>query len=145
MSTDSKGLRDYSRCIANQVVIRNIVASDAPRWEQLRCELWPGADDDHAAETAAFFAGTLAEPQAVLVAYRGVNMVGFAELSIREDVEGLGGKRVGYVEGLYVEPSSRGQGVARELLRASKLWARNNGCEGFASDRAERIVIDGRF
>jgi aminoglycoside 6'-N-acetyltransferase I len=145
MSMDDSDHRDHPPSIANEVVIRNLVASDAQRWEQLRCELWPGADDDHAAETAAFFAGTLAEPQAVLVAYLGLNMVGFSELSIREDVEGLVGKRAGYVEGLYVEPSSRGQGVARELLRASKLWTRNNSCEDFASDRAERIVIDQEF
>jgi hypothetical protein len=45
--------------------------------------------------TAALFAGTLAEPQAVLVAYRGLHTAGFAELPIREDVAGLVGKRLG--------------------------------------------------
>jgi len=128
-----------------EIVVCEIVASDTRRWEQLRCELWPGSDGDHAAETAAFFAGTRAEPQAVLVANRGLHMVGFAELSIREDIAGLVGKGVGYVEGLYVEPSSRAQGVARKLLQAAKSWAKTNHCQGFASDRAGRIVIDRGF
>jgi GNAT superfamily N-acetyltransferase len=128
-----------------EIVVREVGASDTRRWEQLRCELWPGSDGDHAAESAAFFDGTLAEPQAVLLAYRGLHTAGFAELSIREDVAGLVGKRAGYVEGLYVEPSSRAQGVARKLLRALKSWAKTNGCQGFASDRAGRIVIDRGF
>lgn len=114
MNTGEMGLGNQPFSIASELVIRSIVPSDAALWLAMRRDLWPGSDDDHAAETAAFFAGTLAEPQAVLVAYRGLNMIGFAELSIREDVAGLVGKRVGYVEGLYVEPR-----------RAPKAWPEN--------------------
>jgi len=72
-------------------------------------------------------------------------IVGFAELSIRTDVPGLDGKRVGYVKGLYVLPEARGRGVAKKLLQASRAWAHQQHCTAFASDRADRIIIDRSF
>jgi aminoglycoside 6'-N-acetyltransferase I len=127
------------------VTIRPIEPSDAATWGRLRRDLWPEDPESHAVEIASFFAGSLAEPQAVLVAQEGPNLIAFAELSIREDFPGLAGKRVGYVEGLYVCPAFRGRGIARTLLSASKSWARENHCDAFASDRAERIIVDPRF
>lgn len=112
----------------------------------MRCELWPDGISDHGPEIASFFAGALEEPMAVLVAESASDgMVGFAEISIRTDLAGYEGKRVGYVEGLYVPPEFRARGVARKLLRSSWTWAREQECVAFASDRAERIIIDPRF
>ena len=127
------------------MIIRSVEQSDAREWEAMRQDLWPEAADDHPLEIAAFFAGRLNEPQAVLVAQEGPSLVAFAELSIRHDIHELRGKRVGYVEGLYVAPPFRAQGIARKLLQASRQWAKNCGCEAFASDRSDRIVIDSRF
>src|SRR5215471_6410344 len=129
-----------------EVSVRNVAASDAAAWKALRSELWPDGADDHAAEIAMFFAGTLEEPTAVLMAESAEGtIVGFAELSIRRDVAGLEGKRTGYVEGLYVCPEFRWQGVARTLLYASRNWAREMKCTVFASDRADRVVVDRTF
>ena len=110
-------------------------------WEALRRDLWPEGADDHATEIAAFFAGSLDEPVAVLVAesVKG-KIVGFAELSIRSDVAGLEGKRAG-----YVPPEFRHQGIANKLLQASRNWARDHRCVAFASDRAGRVVINKNF
>lgn len=72
-------------------------------------------------------------------------IVAFAELSIRANLQGFEGKRVGYVEGLYVIPEVRGRGVARKLLQKSRQWAQEQECDAFASDRADRIVIDRSF
>ena len=127
------------------MIIRNIEPGDAPAWQSMRCNLWPGDDAGHAAEVAAFFAGRLEEPAAVLVALEDQKLVAFAELSIREDIAQLAGKRVGYVEGLYVDLAFRGRGVTRRLLTAARAWAREQSCEGFASDRADKIVVDRRF
>jgi len=127
------------------MIVRHIQPSDAPAWEKLRRDLWPEDPESHALEIASFFAGTLTEPQAVLVALEGSTLVAFAELSIRDDIPGLTGKRVGYAEGLYVMPTFRTRGIARTLLVAAKSWARENNCEAFASDRAERIIVDPRF
>ena len=90
-----------------------------------------------------FFAGTIVEPDAVLFGESDTGeVVGFAELSIRPDVAGVEGQRTGYVEGLYVLPGARQQGVARKLLQASRQWARQQKCAAFASDRAGRVVVD---
>jgi aminoglycoside 6'-N-acetyltransferase I len=111
----------------------------------MRRELWPQDPDSHAVEIASFFAGTLADPQEVLVTEEGSRLIAFVELSIRDDIHGLPRKRVGYVEGLYVAPAFRGSGIARQLLRAARLWARENGCQAFASDRSDRVIVDPRF
>ena len=93
-----------------------------------------------------FFAGTLAEPSAVMVAESVAGrVVGVAELSIRADVAGMEGVRTGYVGGLYVMPVARCHGVARKLLQASRSWACRQKCDAFASDRAGRIIIDYSF
>lgn len=128
------------------MIIRAMESSDAAQWEAMRRELWPAGEDEHAAEIASFFAGTIEEPQAVFAALdEGGTFLGFAELSIRKDVAGLQHKRVGYVEGLYVAPAFRSRGIARQLLKAARAWARDEGCEAFASDRAERVIEDKRF
>ena len=76
---------------------------------------------------------------------RSGDILGFAELSVRNDLPELEGKKTGCVEGLFVSPELRHQGIARKLLRASRDWARQQGCIAFASDRADRIVIDRGF
>ncbi len=128
------------------VVIRPVTPADAPAWEALRRDLWPEDPESHAVEIAAFFANTIEEPVAVLVAEDVAGtMLGFAELSIRFDLPSLEQKQVGYIEGLYVIPSARGRGITGELLRAVRRWAHAQKCEALASDRAERVVIDRRF
>jgi aminoglycoside 6'-N-acetyltransferase I len=107
----------------------------------MRRELWPDGDD-HDVEIAAFFAGSLEEPEAVLVAEDDGLLIGVTELSLRRDVVGLEGNLTGYVEGLFVRPAFRGRDVALRLLRASQEWACSCGCVAFASDRAGRPIVD---
>jgi aminoglycoside 6'-N-acetyltransferase I len=129
-----------------EIHIRPVTKQDAPVWEKLRQELWPDGAADHAPEIGDFFAGKLFEPVAVLVAETTVReIVGFAELSIRGDTPGREGKRVGYVEGLYVSPQVRHRGIAKRLLEAARAWASQQQCTAFASDRAGRIFIDRSF
>lgn len=112
----------------------------------MRCALWPEACARHAAEIHSFFAGALREPAAVFIAENdGGRVCGFVELSIRADLPGFKGEQAGYVEGLYVSPEARGRNVGKTLLQVSRGWARQQGCTMFASDRAERIIIDRKF
>jgi aminoglycoside 6'-N-acetyltransferase I len=43
---------------------------------------------------------------------------------------------VAFLEGIFVTPEARGQGVARALVGAVEDWAREQGCTEFASDAA---------
>jgi aminoglycoside 6'-N-acetyltransferase I len=59
----------------------------------------------------------------------------FAQCQLRRDyVEGTHASPVGYLEGIYVRPDLRRQGVARALLAACENWAGAQGCAAFASD-----------
>ena len=128
------------------VEIRPASQRDAEVWLNLRRKLWPEGAEDHVSEIAEFVRGSLEEPLAVLLAVdAGGEVVGFAELSIRQDVPGLEGFDAGFVEGLYVTPKGRLSGIARALIATSRDWARNANCVGFASDRSGRYIIDRRF
>ena len=64
--------------------------------------------------------------------------VAFAHVALRheyvEGTSGTSGGAVGYLEGIYVTPEYRNQGVARELVAQCENWARENNCAEFASD-----------
>ena len=82
----------------------------------------------------------------MLLAMEGAdNVIGFVELSIRDDVPSLEGKRTGFIEGLYVIPEARFCGVALALMLAARAWAHSENCVAFASDRSGRFIVDNRF
>lgn len=95
--------------------------------------LWPGHSE---AEFLGEFAALLGSPEAAVFLYEsGGKAAGFAQVQLRRDyVEGTESSPVGYLEGIYVEEAFRGQGLARELLKACEGWAREKGCSEFASD-----------
>lgn len=63
------------------------------------------------------------------------NALGFAEASIRTDyVNGTHSSPVAFLEGLYVQPDSRAQGIARRLVAGVEEWAGEMGCTELASD-----------
>ena len=61
-------------------------------------------------------------------------LVGFAELSLRPYAEDCRTSPVAFLEGWYVTPSMRRQGVGRALVRAAEEWGRAQGCREFGSD-----------
>ena len=117
------------------VTVRPVEPRDAPAWLRLRTALWPDGAEDHGTEIDRFLAGDAREPEAVFVAEDGAGeIVGVAELSIRSYAEGCRTERVGYLEGWYVVPEARRQGVGRALIESAEAWARKQGCTEFASD-----------
>ena len=126
--------------------IRPVVKADSDAWERLRCELWPDGCEDHREEIDAYFAGALVEPEAVFLAETADGAtIALMELFVRTELAGYEGQRIGYVEGLYVVPAMRGSGAAEALVKYAKAWSQGKGCDGFASDRAGRLVIDVRY
>lgn len=75
------------------------------------------------------------EQVALIARDTGGSAAGFAEASIRRDhVNGCDTSPVGFLEGIYVRPEKRRQGLARQLVTAVAEWARAMGCTEFASD-----------
>lgn len=73
--------------------------------------------------------------QQTFLAFEDSTAVAFAQVTLRHDyVEGTGTSPVGYLEGIYVSPSHRRQGLARKMVETCKGWAKEQGCSEFASD-----------
>ena len=113
-------------------MIRQAGKEDLPVLTSLALKLWPG-HEKQALETEL---GEILEKQAaVFLAFSGEQAVGFAQCQLRHDyVAGTEHSPVGYLEGIYVEPDWRRNGIAGKLLSACESWARQQGCREFASD-----------
>lgn len=71
--------------------------------------------------------------------------LGFIQLSLRYDyVEGTSSSPVLYMEGIYVDPNHRKEGIARGLIETAETWGKQNGCTEMASDSeiANQLSID---
>jgi aminoglycoside 6'-N-acetyltransferase I len=115
--------------------IREADAGLADDWASLRAALWPEADS---AEHALEIRQQLGRPEcmrAFVAADVDGAVVGFAEAALRVDpVNGADTSPVGFLEGLYVRPESRRQGIGRALVQAVEQWTRSLGCRELASD-----------
>lgn len=130
----------------DELTIRPVAREDAAEWLRLRTLLWPDGADEHSLEIEAFFEGKLDEPTAVFLARdSGGRVLALLELAIRPELLEMKNQRIGYVEGLFIEPEARGGNIAQKLLEFSRKWAREQRCTVFASDRAERVIVYQRF
>ena len=50
---------------------------------------------------------------------------GFIETSIRKQLQGYQTSPVGYIESLYVDPTNRRKGIARQLVAFSEKWVKS--------------------
>ena len=101
-------------------------------WMAMRSALWPEmTEEDNQRET-----GKLEAKAFVRIALNTEGEpAGFVEATLRTDcVNGCETSPVAFLEGIYVEPWARRQGVARELVAEVERWALAQGCREFASD-----------
>ena len=114
-------------------MIRKANFDDLSALASLGALLWP---HHRAAELEADFADIMKDPDAAFfLASVGEEAVGFAQCQLRHDyVEGTESSPVGYLEGIFVKEEARMQGLAAKLLSACENWAREQGCQEFASD-----------
>ena len=131
----SSGLLPFRPCHLKAVIIERCSSLDQPGWLDMRVALWPDATAD---EHRGYMAISLAQPERFLqlMMYDEKRQpIGFIEGSIRSDyVNGTETSPVGFVEGVYVVPALRRQGVARRLFEAIGDWAKARGCRELASD-----------
>ena len=117
------------------ITIERCTAIEQSGWLSLRQALWPESSRaEHQSEMVSF----LADPARYVhfIAYdTSGQAVGLAEASLRSEyVNGTTSSPVAFLEGLYVAPQARRQGVASELVRAVAGWGLAAGCRELASD-----------
>lgn len=115
--------------------ISPLQSCDEPDWLELRKALWSHrSTDEHIEEMNHLSSEPRRFGQFIARDDQGTAL-GFIEASVRSDyVNGTKSSPVGFLEGIYVKPESRREGVANALVQAAMLWARSNGCSEFASD-----------
>ncbi|RYM12282.1 aminoglycoside 6'-N-acetyltransferase [Sphingobium cupriresistens] len=115
--------------------IARVAAVHAPSWARMRAALWPDASvadhHDHIADMMANGGDLVAF---VALDDRG-DAIAFVEASLRRDyVNGCDTSPVVFVEGLYVTPAMRHEGIAKALIDAVEGWGLAMGCTEMASD-----------
>ena len=102
-------------------------------WLALRSALWPEVSG---AEQLSGMVDAVARGHYVRLAMTASgSAIGLVEASKRVDfVNGTSSSPVAFLEGLYVVPASRRQGVARALVQSVVEWALAEGCCELASD-----------
>lgn len=114
-------------------MIRQALRDDIGMIAGLAVKLW---DDSSVEELADEFAELIANDSArIFLKYENDIPVGFAQCQLRSDyVEGTETSPVGYLEGIFILEGYRKRGYAKELLYACEAWAKDMGCQEFASD-----------
>ncbi|MEL6319194.1 MAG: aminoglycoside 6'-N-acetyltransferase [Cyanobacteria bacterium J06626_14] len=125
----------------NIQVIRDPSHND---WLHMRAELWPQLSlVEHQSELEKFVTDPRFKAFIVLSSDNlssdslsaSQECIGFAEAYLRNEyVNGCETSPVVFLEGIFVRPAFRRQGIARRLCTEIERWARSQGCTEFASD-----------
>lgn len=116
-------------------LIERCTSVEQTGWLALRQALWPDCSrSEHIAEMSSFLQNAARYVQFVAYVNNG-EPCGFAEASVRTDyVNGTQASPVAFLEGIYVAPQYRRQGIAKELVAAVAHWAHSAGYRELASD-----------
>lgn len=116
-------------------MLERCTSTDQLGWLSLREKLWPDCPhEEHLTQMASFIADPARYIQ--FVAYdQHHSPTGFVEAALRTDyVNGTDTSPVAFLEGIYVVPDCRHQGIASELVAAVTQWAISLNCQELASD-----------
>ncbi len=117
--------------------IERATLADVDSVAALRHALWPDIPVGELFEEARGLIEDQNANAAVLLAFadRQVVAIGLAEVTLRRDyVNGCDSSPVAFLEGIYVAPAHRRQGIAQALVDAAIDWGRARGAMEFASD-----------
>lgn len=125
------------------VTIRRLQVTDDTEWLRLRRALWPDETTD---ELRQEMMSILADAEQSIFVAQNPNggLCGLVEVSIRRTAPGCKSDRIGYLEGWYVDPAWRQQGIGRRLVQAAEDWARSMSCHEMASDTTPDYTISPR-
>jgi aminoglycoside 6'-N-acetyltransferase I len=114
--------------------VRIVEAGDMDEWLRMRLALWPGNNQESLLKEMQVM---LSNPQEFItfVVERPASGLGaFLEASLRRYADGCDSSPVGYIEGWYVDPDLRRQGIGRQLVQAAEDWAVSHSCLEMGSD-----------
>ena len=115
------------------VAIRGARPEDRPDWLRMRRALWDDCPEEQQVREIEEILG--GDTEEVFFAERpDGDLCGFLEAALRSRADGCDSTPVGYIEGWYVDPDLRLQGVGKALVEAAEAWARSRGCLQMASD-----------
>ncbi len=119
--------------------------TDLPDWLEMALSLWPS--ENKGDMESLFYTLFASENDEILISRADDGIAtGFANLSIRRDyVEGSNSSPVGYIEGIYVKPEFRKQGIAKEFISLAEDWSRKHGCTELASDTEIENIESQKF
>jgi aminoglycoside 6'-N-acetyltransferase I len=118
----------------SKIRIRPVGKADLLEWLVMRRALWPDCPTKkHREEIAEILADRNDQPAWVAESPDG-DLMGFLEASVRNYADGAGRQNVGYLEGWYVKPKYRKQGVGRVLVNEAEDWAVSRGFSHVGSD-----------
>ena len=121
------------------MTIRTAEPKDLRPLAEMRALLWPESSyQEHLAELEAG-SDVWSQPnfpmEWLVAEDESGALTGFLEVGLRSHADGCDPRHpVGYVEGWFVRPEFRGQGIGAALLRAAEDWSRARGCLEMASD-----------
>ncbi len=103
-------------------------------WLEMALALWPEEKPDELQDVLSDLMLSPNHKNFICIADND-QPIAFANFSIKNDyIEGSETNRVGFVEGIYVKPEYRGQGIGRQLLKLGETWASAQGCTEMGSD-----------
>jgi aminoglycoside 6'-N-acetyltransferase I len=99
----------------------------------MRAALWPDAPgDEHAKDIDAMLAGTTG--WGFVAQTHDATPVGFAEITIRPFANGCDSRPVPFLEGIWVEPPFRRQGIGALIVRHVEEFVSARGFREIGSD-----------
>ena len=123
-----------------------ISKKDFNEWLKLGIALWPhygGKKDKLEREFNDILKSTT---KTAFLCRDGEKPIAFVNVSIRFDyVQGSSTSSIGYVEGIYVDPKYRKQGLARELIKITEQWVVKKGCVELGSDAELKNIDSQKF
>lgn len=103
-----------------------------PIWRSFRDALFGEVPEDI---TAFDIDRILRDPdQHCVIAFQHDKPIGFAEIGLRNLVDGCRTSPVAYLEAIYIDPPHRGCGLGREIMAYIERWAVGKGCSELATD-----------
>jgi aminoglycoside 6'-N-acetyltransferase I len=114
--------------------ICQVTQAEFKEWLDLALELWPDYSDVEMEVSLLDLLHSDRE-SGILVRDDNGKAIAFMNLSLRSDyVPGANHRPVAYLEGVYVKPEYRKQGVGKALIEYAERWALDRGCTELASD-----------